>query len=125
MSVDILLAGIDTSAYTTCFLLYHISRSASAQQRLFSAVKHLKRGSVTSADYDGCAYAKAVLKETFRLSPISVGVGRILNKETVLSGYHVPAGVSYLLSVCLSDKRESNFTCEIKQMILYTLHIMV
>ncbi|KAI5750989.1 hypothetical protein M8J77_003161 [Diaphorina citri] len=92
MSVDILLAGIDTSAYTTCFLLYHISRSASAQQRLFNAVKHLKRGSVTSADYDGCAYAKAVLKETFRLSPISVGVGRILNKETVLSGYHVPAG---------------------------------
>jgi ecdysteroid 22-hydroxylase len=30
------------------------------------------------------------LKETLRLNPISVGVGRILNKETILHGYLVP-----------------------------------
>jgi hypothetical protein len=37
---------------------------------------------------------KAVLKESLRLNPISVGIGRILAQDAVLSGYHVPKGVS-------------------------------
>lgn len=39
-------------------------------------------------------YSKAVLKETFRLNPVSVGVGRNLNTDLILSGYEVPKGVS-------------------------------
>lgn len=38
-------------------------------------------------------YCKAVLKETFRLNPVSVGVGRITNSDLILSGYHVPKEV--------------------------------
>lgn len=38
-------------------------------------------------------YSKAVLKETFRLNPVSVGVGRITNTDLILSGYNVPKGV--------------------------------
>lgn len=49
---------------------------------------------VSSQDLDEASYAKAVIKETFRMSPISVGIGRTLGKDAVLSGYHVPAGVS-------------------------------
>ena len=39
-------------------------------------------------------YTKAVLKETFRLFPLSVGVGRILQDDIILSGYVVPKGVN-------------------------------
>lgn len=39
------------------------------------------------------SYSKAVLKETFRLNPVSVGVGRTSNTDLVLSGYAVPKNV--------------------------------
>lgn len=42
----------------------------------------------------GAPYARAVLKECLRLNPISVGVGRNLNNDMVLSGYRVPKGVT-------------------------------
>lgn len=38
-------------------------------------------------------YTKAVIKETFRMNPISVGIGRILQTDVILSGYRVPRGV--------------------------------
>lgn len=40
-------------------------------------------------------YSRAVLKETFRLNPVSVGVGRITNTDLTLGGYNVPKGVMH------------------------------
>lgn len=37
---------------------------------------------------------KAVLKESLRLNPVSVGIGRVLAQDAMLSGYRVPRGVS-------------------------------
>jgi ecdysteroid 25-hydroxylase CYP302A1 len=48
---------------------------------------------VTEEILDECAYTKAAIKEIFRLNPISVGIGRILAEDAVLSGYNVPKGV--------------------------------
>lgn len=47
-------------------------------------------------------YTKAVIKETFRMNPISVGVGRILQNDAILSGYQVPKDVSYFIKSLLS-----------------------
>lgn len=49
---------------------------------------------VTDMVLERAVYAKAVVKEMFRMNPISVGVGRILPEECVFSGYRVPAGVN-------------------------------
>lgn len=38
-------------------------------------------------------YLKAVIKESFRLNPISIGVGRILPEDAVFSGYKCPKNV--------------------------------
>lgn len=40
MSVDFLLAGIDTSAYTSCFLLYHLATNPTVQDKLHEKVKN-------------------------------------------------------------------------------------
>lgn len=40
------------------------------------------------------SYSKAVLKESYRLNPVSVGVGRTTNTDLILNGYNVPKGVS-------------------------------
>ncbi|XP_075233158.1 cytochrome P450 302a1, mitochondrial-like isoform X2 [Lycorma delicatula] len=95
MAVDLLLAGIDTMTYTSCFALYHIARNSEVQELLFKEACSLLPTSdtpVTSKILSQASYTKAVIKETFRLNPIAVGVGRILHKDAVLSGYHVPSG---------------------------------
>ena len=53
-----------------------------------------KNDLVTSEVLKKANYVKAVLKEVFRLHPISVGIGRILQTDVVLSGYKIPKGVS-------------------------------
>lgn len=46
-------------------------------------------------------YARAVLKEVFRMNPISVGVGRIATQDLVLQGFLIPKGVGH--SECISS----------------------
>lgn len=100
MCMDLMLAGVDTTSYTLAFALYHISQNPNVQRRMFEeSIKVLKHHDqeLSADDVESkISYTRAVLKEVFRLNPISVGVGRIISKDMVLGGYNVPAGVSYL-----------------------------
>lgn len=97
MAADLLLAGVDTTSYTSAFALYHISRHPQIQQRLYEESLRVlpDKQSPLLADClnTGIPLTRATLKEVFRLNPISVGVGRILTKDMLLSGYQVPKGV--------------------------------
>lgn len=83
-------------SYSSSFALYHIARNPDKQEKLFEELKSLipLNAPVTEEILEECAYTKAVIKEIFRLNPISIGTGRILAKDTVFSGYNVPEGVS-------------------------------
>ncbi|XP_011307740.1 cytochrome P450 302a1, mitochondrial [Fopius arisanus] len=97
VACDMLLAGIDTTAYTSSYALYHVSRNNEVQEKLREEVKRLLPevdSPITSATIRDATYVKAVIKETFRLNPISIGVGRILLSDIVLSGYLVPKGTN-------------------------------
>lgn len=101
-AADLLLAGIDTTSYASAFLLYHVARNPEVQQRLFEEAKRVlpnpKEELCADALRTDITYTRAVLKESLRLNPIAVGVGRILNQDAVFSGYFVPKGVSYSLN---------------------------
>lgn len=84
-------------AYTSCFGLFRIASNPDVQQKMFNELRELlpnKEDDVTDSVLKRAVYAKAVLQEIFRINPASVGVGRVLPKPCVLSGYNVPAGVS-------------------------------
>lgn len=49
---------------------------------------------VTEEIVQKAAYSKAVLKESLRMRPVSVGIGRVLQTDAEFSGYNVPEGVS-------------------------------
>lgn len=86
--------------YTTSFALYHLATNPEVQNKLYEESCRLliePNSPVTTAILTQAQYMKAVLKESLRLNPISVGIGRILAKDTILSGYHVPKGVSMQL----------------------------
>lgn len=85
------------TTYTTSFALYHLAVNPEVQNKLYEESCELlakPSSAVTASVLAKAQYTKAVLKETFRMNPVSVGIGRILAQDTVLSGYHVPKGVS-------------------------------
>lgn len=85
------------TTYSTSFLFYHLANNPEVQDNLYKEACELlpyKNSTVTKNTLANCQYARAALKESFRLNPISVGTGRILDTDAVFSGYHVPKGVS-------------------------------
>nr|UUB32674.1 cytochrome P450 CYP302A1 [Dendroctonus valens] len=114
MVCDFLLAGIDTTSYTTSFLLYQLGKSPSVQLALFEEVIKLlpeKQSPVTEEVLNQAKYAKATLKELFRLRPISVGVGRVLNNSAVFSEYEVPKDTVVVSQNQVSCRLEKYFPC--------------
>ena len=89
---DFLLAGVDTSANTMAFLLYELSKSQKVQEDLNKVTgdQHLILGQDVLNQFK---LGKAIIKETLRLHPVSVGVGRYLARPAIFSGYRVPEGV--------------------------------
>lgn len=77
-------------------MLYHLAKAQGVQTNLFREVRRLLPNTyskVTKEVLQEAVYAKAVLKETLRLRPISVGTGRVLQNEAEFSGYMVPKEV--------------------------------
>ncbi|XP_025209121.1 cytochrome P450 302a1, mitochondrial-like isoform X2 [Melanaphis sacchari] len=112
MTVDTLLAGIDTATYSCCFGLYHLSSNPDVQEKMFCEARALlphNNTPVTSGMLERAVYSKAIIKEMFRMNPISVGVGRILPEECMFSGYRVPAGTVVVTQNQVSCRQEKYF----------------
>ena len=99
LAADMLLAGIDTSSYTTGFLFYELAMHKQFQDKLHKeaeSILSLKGNLNDDFHLEECiktySYGKHVLKEALRLHPVSVGTSRTLEKDGVFSGYHVPKG---------------------------------
>ncbi|XP_050557099.1 cytochrome P450 302a1, mitochondrial [Spodoptera frugiperda] len=93
--VDILMAAIDTTAYSTSFALYHIGRNPEVQQKMFEEISTLlptKDTNITADILSKATYVRACIKESLRLNPVSVGIGRLTQKDFVLRGYLIPKG---------------------------------
>ncbi|ALC43029.1 dib [Drosophila busckii] len=112
-AADLLLAGIDTTSYASAFLLYHVARHPQVQQRVYEeALKLLpdaQQPLSAEAMRTGITYTRAVLKESLRLNPISIGFGRILNQDTVLSGYFVPKGTTVVTQNMVACRQAAHF----------------
>lgn len=86
------------TTYTSCFLLHHLTRNPAVQKLVYDEAVRLMPQEEDRLDAkqlaNNATYSRAVLKESLRLNPISVGVGRNLNTDLILGGYRVPKGVS-------------------------------
>lgn len=113
MASDLLLAGVDTTSYSTSFAVYHIARHPDVQEKLYQEAKTIMpnvNDSLTEeAVRTGISYTRAVLKESFRLNPVSIGFGRVLQKDIVLSGYHVPAETIVVTQNMVASRLEKHF----------------
>lgn len=112
MAADMLLAGIDTTTYTSSFALYHLATNQDKQRKLYEESCKLlsePNSPITGAVLSQAQYTKAVVKENFRMNPISVGIGRILAHDAILSGYHVPKGTVVVTQNQVTCRLEEHF----------------
>lgn len=87
--------------------LYFLAKNPEKQEKLRNELRTYlpsKESAVTKDMLRQSPYLKAVIKETTRIAPISIGNLRRTIKDTVLSGYQIPKGVSKTLafSACFS-----------------------
>ncbi|XP_064488659.1 cytochrome P450 302a1, mitochondrial-like [Ornithodoros turicata] len=112
MAVDMFLAGIDTTAYSTAFMLYHLSTNPRCQERLCEELTGLMPSPESHLDLNQLAnapYLRACIKESLRMNPIAIGIGRILPEDVVLSGFNVPAGTLLITHNQAACRHEVNY----------------
>lgn len=112
MILDMFLAGIDTTAYSTTFILYYLAMNRRCQEKLALELGSLlptKDSKLSMEQLQEAVYLKACIKESLRLSPIAIGVGRVLPEDIVLSGYNIPAGTVLIMHNQVACRQESNY----------------
>ncbi|CAH2048629.1 unnamed protein product, partial [Iphiclides podalirius] len=88
MANEMLLAGIDTVAYTTIGLLYNLAINPEVQKKLRKELSSKQPSK----------YLKACLKESLRLYPVLPANLRRTTKEHVVGGYCIPKGVNEIFT---------------------------
>lgn len=109
-SVDSLSAGIDTTAHTLTFLLYHLATNPEKQEALYKEIVSVTgpQGKITQANLSSMKYLKACQTESQRLWPIANSTARRTEKELVLGGYKIPAG-TFVLKMGLNSTDEEYY----------------
>ncbi|XP_011405662.1 PREDICTED: cytochrome P450 27C1-like isoform X1 [Amphimedon queenslandica] len=92
-SINMLGAGMDTTAHTTAFVLYSLSKHPEVQEKAYKQITSVL-GDDEKPDGDSLQkmpYLGHLIKETQRLYPVAPFVPRMLDTDIDLLGYHVPA----------------------------------
>ncbi|XP_072024767.1 1,25-dihydroxyvitamin D(3) 24-hydroxylase, mitochondrial-like [Amphiura filiformis] len=108
---EILVASVDTTAYTTSWAIHLLSKNPNAQEKLYEEVQRVIPAGTTPVreQIDNMPYLKAVVKETQRLYPITIATARILEDDIVIGGYNIPKGTQIQTNFYSACRREDVF----------------
>ncbi|KAF4523554.1 hypothetical protein B566_EDAN012002 [Ephemera danica] len=112
MALDMMMAGIDTTAYTAGCVLYTLARNPEQQERLFSELKQMMPSPdmpLTADILENLKFLKACIKENNRMAPIVVGITRNVKEDIVLSNYQIPKGTDVITCNLLVTSNEEYF----------------
>lgn len=106
--LDMLLIGVNTTAHTIAFLLYHLARYPRVQHKLYEEIKK-NVGPLSKDKLLQMKYLQACIKESLRLKPPMPILSRVLTKDVVVHNYRIPKGTYMLIATHLSSLREEHF----------------
>ena len=103
-----LLTGLDTTAYTCAFMLYHVLKSPELMQRMTEeADDFFDRG--LEPKQDALDVSRRAVMETLRLHPVSPAVLRTVSNSFEFAGHKVPAGVLVMVGTAAGHVLEEYF----------------
>ena len=107
MALDLIFGGIDTTGNTLGFLMYHLASNPDKQEILRKECLAIGNN-LSTKDLNELRYLKACIRETFRLTPTVSMMLRMLQKESVLHGYHIPKDTLALWSPFIFQRQFSD-----------------
>ncbi|XP_019645756.1 PREDICTED: cytochrome P450 27C1-like [Branchiostoma belcheri] len=92
-TIELMGAAIDTTSTTLLWTLYELSRRPELQDRLHQEVTQVigQDKVMTWDDLKDLHLLKAVIKESLRMYPVAPAISRVLQEDTVIMGYKLPA----------------------------------
>lgn len=76
--------------------MYHLARNRECQEQLHKEAITLLPQDTTNISAEilaNATYLRSCIKEILRLNPVSIGVGRVLQKDIILKGFLIPKDV--------------------------------
>ncbi|XP_049812226.1 probable cytochrome P450 301a1, mitochondrial [Schistocerca nitens] len=115
MALDMMFAGIDTTANSAATALYFLSKNQRVQEKLYQELRAQLPDSasqpLTADKMEACKYLKACVKESMRLRPVALGGSRqVVADNLVLSNYRVPKGVDLSMANVVLANSEEHFS---------------
>ncbi|XP_077977790.1 1,25-dihydroxyvitamin D(3) 24-hydroxylase, mitochondrial-like [Glandiceps talaboti] len=100
---ELMTAATHTTSTAVQWNLYNLAKHQHIQQSLYEEVSRVvPQGELPSAKHiNEMRYLRAVVKETLRLYPSSFNSTRVLDKDIILKGYHIPAKTTLTLQTWL------------------------
>ncbi|CAH1406869.1 unnamed protein product [Nezara viridula] len=95
LALDLILVGIDTISMAVCSVLYQLATRPEEQQKMHEELVRIMPDpncQLTSEMLDKMVYLKSFIKEVLRMYSTVIGIGRVLQEDTVLCGYRIPSG---------------------------------
>ncbi|XP_068083411.1 probable cytochrome P450 49a1 isoform X2 [Anabrus simplex] len=112
MALDMMLAGVDTTANLTAKAAHFLSRNLDKQEILYEELKRIlprKDQEITANNLEDMKYLKACLKETSRIAPVSAGNFRQTPADMVIGNYLIPKGINLIMDQKVVCNLEENF----------------
>ncbi|XP_078676342.1 cholesterol side-chain cleavage enzyme, mitochondrial-like [Branchiostoma floridae x Branchiostoma belcheri] len=100
-TIELMGAAIDTTSTTLLWTLYQLCSRPDLQDKLYQEVTEVigQDKVITWGHLKNLHLFKAVIKETLRLNPVGFVITRVVQEDTVLMGYEIPAKTTVLMSL--------------------------
>ncbi|XP_020781675.2 cholesterol 24-hydroxylase-like isoform X1 [Boleophthalmus pectinirostris] len=114
--VTFFIAGQETTANQLAFCIMELGRHPDILEKAKKEVDEVigMKREISYDDLGNLTYLSQVLKETLRLYPTAPGTSRDLNKDMVIGGINVPAGVTIMFSSYTGGRLEKFFKDPLK-----------
>ena len=111
--LDLMLAGIDTTAFSAGFIVYYLARNPDKQDKLRQEIRKFLPSlsdPITPDIISKMPFMRACVREGMRLTPLSVGIGRVTTaEETIIRNYSIPKGTMVITHNQVASRLPQNF----------------
>ncbi|XP_063441953.1 cytochrome P450 10-like [Mytilus trossulus] len=93
-ATDLLVSATETTTTSSLWILYSLAKNHEVQEKLYQEINNLlpNKEPITPEILSQLSYLKAVVKETFRLYPITFATSRHIDDDLEVNNYIIPAG---------------------------------
>lgn len=100
------------TAFSSGFVLFYLARNPDAQERLRQEIMTVLKSRdtrITPSHLAKLTFLKACVKESMRLTPLAIGVGRLTTQDIVIDNYLIPKGTMIITQNQVASRQEENF----------------